>query len=1500
MKNGNRILSLLVSMAMVLGLIGLPVQPLAAATEKTVTFVYEADQKNDVQWLLHYWPNGSTAVPATFVRQDPADAVSQIVTVKVPAGTTSLGYIVYYGDWVKDWNEDRFVELSGTHTIVHLNQYTYDPTSVTSTDRAALAAKIAEAEEEPTAGMAGESVAALATAIASAQGVYDDPFATQTVVDGEVAALATAIAALEQVQVLKVHYKAGAGQEALAWEVWLWNSADGGSAHAMTESDSFGKVITLELPASATGVGFLVKVGAGFDPKTNDITPVFTDGSAEVWVEGTFAGTSWTQTNPVATDKLALRAAITAANAVDLSDKSQASAKVFTDALAAAGAVANNLNASQEAIDEATAVLTGAQAALVPVKRVKIHFRVPSDGAHLSWDLWIWQKSPTTGSGSAHAFDQADDSFGKVAVFEAPLSWTEIGIIARGNDGSNPWASQTPDLTHVFSSVVPEIWIFNGALFTSDPTASPLPTSVEVTFHYQRYSSDSDSDPYSNPYEGWNIWTWLPGSDGRREDFTPEPGGVRSVFTHDDPNGVSSVGLIVRRSEAGNDWAEKNTPDDLFITDFVNGKAEVWIVEGDRTLYTDPAAIPQRIVSAKLIDNVTVELLLSRSVSLAEAQLLVVNDSAGGAVVPQEIAFADPTATSSNILRVTFAEAVNMAPLLLFQLPGFADFTFRPQQLALHSAEFNEMYYYDGELGAIYDPLTDTTTLRVWAPTATSVATVIYEFTSNPDPVLPMTAGEKGTWELVLPGTQYGTIYRYRLAFADGTMNETSDPYARASLANSTHSVIVNLDETDPSGWGSRVSFPGSYTDAIIYEAHVRDLTIAPDNGISNKGKYLGVVESGTTTAAGNPSGLDYLRSLGITHVQFLPIYDFGSIDETGSLGFGQQYNWGYDPMNYNVPEGSYATDPLDPTSRISELKQMVNGLHNEGLFVIMDVVYNHVYDTARSPLALTVPGYYFRYDDKGNLQNGTGVGNETASEQKMFQKYIVDSVVYWAKEYQIDGFRFDLMGIHDVETMNLIRAELDKIDPSIIMLGEGWSMGNHPAGVTPADQYHATTMPRIAFFNDSTRDAIKGDNFNASSPGFISGGSGKAWDVWNGIIGAQYVRPYMNASQSVVYNEAHDNYTMYDKLLATNPGASVEELTKRHTLATSIQMVANGMTFVHAGQEFLRTKGGDHNSYSSPDSVNFLDYDRASEFPGAVDFFKELIDLRMSDDLFRQADYGAINATYKNTFVDDRFIQYEISDRDGRLKYVVAINSDSVERYFHEFDQLKPLYDFDVIVEDMDVELDLALAPDLTTETAYTVAPWTMTILMVKPDHTELRDLILAAEQLPTSGMTPESVSALTSAIASAKLVDENGDATSDMLAQEVLALQAAMDGLVPVAPVVTEPTSPTSSVTEPTSPVTEPTGEVTEPSSVVTEPSSEVTVPTSQVSEPTSSESEIATKETTDRATAGTNTSAEEKVPETGESSQIIPAISLIILGIAGGLALIVTRKKKEESEE
>ena len=585
--------------------------------------------------------------------------------------------------------------------------------------------------------------------------------------------------------------------------------------------------------------------------------------------------------------------------------------------------------------------------------------------------------------------------------------------------------------------------------------------------------------------------------------------------------------------------------------------------------------------------------------------------------------------------------------------------------LFVRSNDFDNYFSYDGELGALYEK--EGTLLRVWTPTAKSVEVWIYADDSfkGPSTKIEMVQKPKGIFEAYLPGDQHGTIYVYKILFLNNRESISVDPYARATTVNGMKSVIADLNRTNPDGWGERLPAFGLPEEAIIYELHIRDFSISETSGIVNKGKFLGLTEKNTQNASGRKTGLDYLIDLGITHIQILPMFDYATVDEANLTE--PQYNWGYDPLNYNVPEGSYSTDPFDPFNRIFEVKQMIRTLHDNGLRVIMDVVYNHVYDPKDQALERTVPGYFYRYNADGSLANGTGVGNDTASERHMMRKYIIDSVKYWAKEYHLDGFRFDLMGIHDSVTMNAIREALDKIDPSIIIIGEGWEMSTPLPEDLKASQRNAQAMPRIAHFNDSIRVALKGSDFgDEKDRGFISGKNYLEDLLLRNIKGAMHLSShssYVDPEQVIQYVEAHDNLTLYDKLLRSNPDDSEEVRIKRHTLATSIVLLSQGVPFIHGGQEFLRTKAGVANSYQSPDEINQFEWERVTTFQESVAYVKGLIALRKSEYLFRLHTHEEIDTHF--TMLSENFNIVAFSLTNSEKKYIVIFNGNRSDVIF-------------------------------------------------------------------------------------------------------------------------------------------------------------------------------------------------------------------------------------------
>lgn len=569
--------------------------------------------------------------------------------------------------------------------------------------------------------------------------------------------------------------------------------------------------------------------------------------------------------------------------------------------------------------------------------------------------------------------------------------------------------------------------------------------------------------------------------------------------------------------------------------------------------------------------------------------------------------------------------------------------------ISVFSEEFDKAFYYDGEdLGLTYSPASSK--FRLWAPTASEAFVMLYEdWNSSYSTKIPMYRDIKGTWIAQINGDMAGQFYTY-LVRIGSQWNEAADPYAKAVGVNGDRVAIMDLAHTHPERWTLDKPKFENYVDAIIYEVHIRDYTIYSGSGVKNKGKYLGLTETGTRGTDQIVTGLDHIKDLGVTHVQLLPFYDYAteSVDETRLDE--PQYNWGYDPKNYNVPEGSYATDPYRPDVRIRELKQMIQTFHDEGLRVIMDVVYNHVYDAYLVNFTKLVPGYYLRYTADGKFSNGSGCGNDTASERPMMRKFIIDSILHWVQEYRIDGFRFDLMGLMDTETMNEFRRQLDKIDPSIIMIGEGWVMETELAPDKRANQLQAAEMPRIAHFNDGFRDAVKGDIFVFEKKGFISSEKSFKSRVMSGIVaGISYSDEIssfaIEPDQTVNFVECHDNHTLWDKIVLSTEGESDELRRAMHRLASSITLTSQGISFIHAGQEFYRTKGGEENSYKSGDEVNQLNWDQAAEHKEATQFIRQLIKLRKEHTAFRMKDADAIRKHLFFEEAPEHAVAYSIRD---------------------------------------------------------------------------------------------------------------------------------------------------------------------------------------------------------------------------------------------------------------
>ena len=541
--------------------------------------------------------------------------------------------------------------------------------------------------------------------------------------------------------------------------------------------------------------------------------------------------------------------------------------------------------------------------------------------------------------------------------------------------------------------------------------------------------------------------------------------------------------------------------------------------------------------------------------------------------------------------------------------------------------------YYGSDLELVYTP--EQSVFTLWAPSADRVRLNLYASGEGGDPEeqVEMEKAGYGTWRVHIDRDLKGSFYTFQIEKNGKWLNETPGIWAKAVGINGNRAAVIDWNETNPEGWESdRSPELKMYSDIILYELHHRDFSIAPDSGIENKGKFLALTETGTKTPEGEATGLDHLKELGVTHIHILPSFDFATVDETKLDE--NHYNWGYDPKNYNVPDGSYSTDPANPVVRIREFKEMVKSLHQNGFRIVLDVVYNHTASTDHSNFDLTVPGYFYRQNTDGSYSNASGCGNETASEREMVRHYIIESVKFWAREYHIDGFRFDLMGIHDIETMNHLRSELLEIDPTIFVYGEGWVAADSPLPFEQrAVKENVGQMEGIGIFNDEFRDGLKGSTFDEQEPGYASGNiNGHFEPVKYGIVGGTdhpqvdyggllYCNaPYAGApSQMINFVSCHDGYTLVDKLkLSVQGDHAADELIPIDKLVHTVLLTAQGIPFIRSGEEIMQDKQGEPNSYKSPDSINRIDWSLKVKNREVFDFIRGLIALRKAHPAFR------------------------------------------------------------------------------------------------------------------------------------------------------------------------------------------------------------------------------------------------------------------------------------------
>ncbi|MCK5761306.1 MAG: type I pullulanase [Candidatus Izimaplasma sp.] len=829
---------------------------------------------------------------------------------------------------------------------------------------------------------------------------------------------------------------------------------------------------------------------------------------------------------------------------------------------------------------------------------------------------------------------------------------------------------------------------------------------TKLVIHYHRFD---------NSYSPWSLWLWPyepTAGDGGNYSFNGEDSFgkyyevdiVGSTF-----EGSSSIGVIVRTGS----W-DKDVAIDRFIdlsSPDGNGEVHAYLVSGDSTIYYDDSAVDvsNRAVSVDFTTTSTIEFETSKSVT--ESQVILYADNVEIAI--ENYVMNGLTGTFDIIGGADLGKTYTLE--IDFEDEGYDPKIYSVGFGGLYSSEdFNAIYAYDGDLGAIYSE--DSTTFKLWAPISESVSLNLYVFghrenqldydsvpgTNTPYVTHDLTYTTKGVWEVTVPGDLHGVYYTFNVTNGTAT-NEVSDPYAFSAGINGLRSMVVDFDQLNPEGWNDMV-LPDTienYNDSIIYELHIRDFTTHSTwNGTdAYRGKFLGLSETGTSYA-GVSTGLDHIIELGITHVQLLPVFDFGAaVDETKLLDPSYSgvkdsiFNWGYMPENFNVVEGSYSTDPYDGSVRVTEYKQLIQAFNENDIRVVMDVVYNHTGRSADSNFDLIVPGYYYRMTDSGSYSNGSGTGNETASENYMMGKFMVDSVVFWATEYNISGFRFDLMKLHDVDTMNEIVDALHAIDETILVYGEPWTGGTSQL----ADEfaaYNATLdeMPGVAVFNDDTRDGIKGSVWTATEGGFIQGDSSMDERIKLGIVGAVWQTNLNlaalpkgawapNPNQTINYVTAHDNNTLFDKIMLSTDDLSWEQIQDMQKQANAIILTSQGVPFLHGGVEMMRSKpctiiGGvaqgecdatlsfDHNSYRSPDSTNQIDWSVKAANMNVFDYYKGLIELRKSIDVFSYNTAEEIQAKFV-FFPDARgVVSYLIYDEDSVWEYTYVIhNNSTVER---------------------------------------------------------------------------------------------------------------------------------------------------------------------------------------------------------------------------------------------
>lgn len=874
---------------------------------------------------------------------------------------------------------------------------------------------------------------------------------------------------------------------------------------------------------------------------------------------------------------------------------------------------------------------------IVASTKVIVHY----NGDASKWALWCW---PFGKGGKQYSFDKEDD-YGHYAEFNIDHS-DKVGFLIKGQkDWSKDGKTKADRIVNTDDSGKVEVWYAAGKDETQ--VVTPSFKDVKLKLHY----------------------------------FGDEAPQTMSVWADDKQASKQTVTLD--KSEANGDKVGEITitGQDLHQINISNGKqvykvtpspkgqiTDVYLNDVDNLPhYTEYSARKDFILSMANMDSdhdVKIKTNVQLSPDLVKQLLKAQNNEI------TKVEAINGTDNLSDTFKVTLKDSLKLGVNSRIAFCG------NPKAIDVRSyvrsKDFDDKYFYaNDDLGSTYSK--EKTTIKLWSPIATKVTLRLYknlDNSSQPDKTIDLTCGDKGVWSTTLTDQDYkGWAYDYQLEFADGHVTTTDDPYSTATTINGVRSVIEDVDNIKPADFIKMPAFTKP-TDAIIYEAGVRDLTADKNANVQHPGQFLGLTQEGTKTDTGYPTGLDYLKKLGVTHVQFLPMYDFGSIDEAHP---SNAYNWGYDPVNYNVPEGSYSSKPADPAARILEMKEMINALHKQGLRVVMDVVYNHVYGLDKQAFDKVVPGYYFKYDDNGNMVDDIGMGNAVASQRRMVRKYIVDSVKYWAKNYHIDGFRFDTMGVLDTDTMAEVYKEINKINPGTLIYGEGWEIKPNERP-KEASYVHANLIPNVGFFGDNLRNAVIGESgsFGNARSGLAQGNltdkdkngvshyQEDAAAFVKGFMGSQGFNKhnYLNPGQVINYSTCHDNLTLYDALKAHLPNANAAEFVKRAKLADSMIMLSQGVPLFHSGQEALRTKNGNANSYNADITVNEIDWKRVEQNKDLVSYFQKLVQLRKTCPAFRMSTYDEIKKNITPIVKGENGVfAFEIKSADSTMYVIFNVN---------------------------------------------------------------------------------------------------------------------------------------------------------------------------------------------------------------------------------------------------